>query len=78
MQALMKTLQSGYNVRESDVIKAGIAYENPRQVFEWLNAVFIIHNYKEACGVTGCMAITIDTSLIIAGVDSLPPRLPVG
>lgn len=42
---------------------------------EELNAGFIIHNYKEACGVTGCMVITIDTNLIIAGADSFPPRL---
>ena len=30
---------------------------------------------KRRVGVTGCMAITIDTNLIIAGVDSIPPRL---
>lgn len=42
---------------------------------EVLNAGFIIHNYKEACGVTGCIAITIDTNLIITGADSFPPRL---
>ena len=29
MQALVKTLQSGYNVNKSDIIEAGIAYKNP-------------------------------------------------